>query len=76
MFVSKTEQNKNIWEKSLSNECRQLSQGNIHGLRHTYIIEFLYKSEVTKDKDVTYAKFVCNFRALKDDPYRIRITVG
>ena len=69
-------QNKNIWIKSLSNEWGRLAQGNIHGVRSTDIIEFIPQSKVPKNRNVTYATFVCDYRPLKDEPYRVRITVG
>ena len=68
--------NWDIWVKSLSNEWGRLAQGNIHGVRSTDTIEFIHHHEVPTDRDVTYAAFVCDYRALKEEPYRIRITVG
>ena len=43
----------------------------------TDTIDFIAKSEVPPDrwKDVTYASIVCNYRAEKDDPNWVRITV-
>ena len=32
--------------------------------------------EVPKDKQVTYALYVCDYRLLKDKPYYMRITIG
>lgn len=68
--------NKHIWEKSLCNEWRRLAQGNIHRVRNTNMIDFVHKSELPKKKAVMYATFVCDYRALKYDPYRVCITVG
>ena len=68
--------NKHIWEKSLSNEWGRLAQGNIHGLRKTDTIDFVHKLKLLKEKAVTYATFFCDYRALKDDPHRVPITVG
>ena len=68
--------NSNIWEQSLSNEWGRLAQGNDKGVKGTNTIAFILKSEVPSDKKVTYASYVCDYRPLKDEPYRVRITVG
>ena len=41
----------------------------------TNAINFIKKSEVPHDKTVTYSKMVCNYRPLKDNNYRIGLTV-
>ena len=45
-------------------------------MKGTDTIDFIYQNQVPTDKDVTYATFVCNYRPLKQEAYRIRITVG
>ncbi len=65
-----------VWNKSLSNEYGRLAQGNKYGVRSTDTIEFITKEEVPAGRDVTYASFVCDYRPLKSEPYRIRIVVG
>ena len=67
---------RHIWTKSLSNEWGRLAQGNDAGVRSTDTIDFIHKQEVPVDRDVTYATFVLDYRPLKSEPYRIRITVG
>ena len=67
---------KGIWTQSLSNEWGRLAQGNDNGVRSTDTIEFIFKYEVPKDSDVTYATYVLDYRPLKTEPYRVRITVG
>ena len=39
---------------------------------------FIHKHEIPQDrlKDVTYIKFIASIRTEKDDPYRIRATLG
>ena len=54
----------------------RLAQGNDHGVRGTDDMQFISQSEVPKDKKVTYASYTCDYRHLKDEPYRVRITVG
>ena len=67
---------KDNWTKILSNEWGRLAQGNRYGVRITDTIDFIHQHEVPDGRDVTYATFVCDYRPLKDDPYRGRITVG
>ena len=65
-----------IWTQSLSNEWGRLAQGNDAGVVSTNTIDFVHQHEVPKDRDVTYATFVLDYRPLKTEPYRVRITVG
>jgi len=62
--------------KVLSNEIGRLTKGNIHGLKSTDTIEFIFKSEVPNGRDINYATFVCDCRPLKDDPWRVRCVAG
>ena len=64
------------WSKSLSNEWGRLSKGNDHGVKGTETIDFIYKHQVPPENKVTYASYVCDYRPLKEEPYRVRITVG
>ena len=68
--------NASTWYKSLSNEWGRLAQGNDNGVKGTDTITFIHRSEVPTNKQVTYASYVCDYRPLKDEPYRVRITVG
>lgn len=65
-----------IWDKSLSNEWGRLAQGNIHGVLATDTIEFISINELPNIATVTYASFVCDYRPLKNEPWRVRIVVG
>ena len=67
---------KDIWNKSMSNELGRLAQGNKYGIKSNDAIDFIYKCEVPKEKKVTYANFVCDYRPLKSDPNRVRLVVG
>ena len=53
-----------------------LTQGNIHGVTSTDTIDFIHKYEVPDGKRVTYATYVVDYRPLKNEQYRVRITVG
>ena len=64
------------WTRSLSNEWGRLASGNIYGVKGTKTIRFIRKGQVPKDRDVTYATFVCSIKPLKQETHRVRITVG
>ena len=68
--------NKHIWHRSLSNEWGHLAQGNDVGINGTDTIVFIPQSAVPRDKKVIYASMVCDYRPLKDEKYRVRITIG
>ena len=65
----------NVWEIAVSNELGRLAQG-INNIKGNDVIDFIYKHEVPKNKIVTYARMVCDYRPLKDEKYRLRLTVG
>ena len=65
-----------IWQKSLSNEWGRLADGNIYGIKGTKTITFISKHAVPRDRDVTYATYVCDIKPLKAETHRVRITVG
>ena len=64
------------WGKALSNEWGRLAQGNKHGVVATNTILFITKDEIPQGRDITYASFVCDYRPLKSEPFRIRIVAG
>jgi hypothetical protein len=65
-----------IWTQALSNELGRLAQG-IHGrVVATDTIDFIQRSEVPTGKKVTYGNCICDYRPLKSEPYRVRLTVG
>ena len=45
-------------------------------MKGTNTIQFIYRRDMPKDKQVTYASYVCDYRPLKEEPYRVRITIG
>ena len=65
-----------IWRESLSNEWGRLAQGNNAGVCSTDTIDFIHCKEVPVGRDITYASFVLDYRPLKTEPHRVRITVG
>jgi hypothetical protein len=68
--------NGKIWDTSLANEFGRLAQGNGDALAGTDTIDFIHRSDVPTDKKVTYGNFICDYRPLKSEPYRVRLTVG
>ena len=66
---------KRIWDLSVAREIGRLAQG-IFKVKGNNAIDFIPKSEVPKNKIVTYANMVCDFRPRKEDQYRVRLTVG
>ena len=69
-------EDKAIWLQSLSNEWGRLAQGNDSGVQFNDVIDFISQQEVPRDRDVTYATYVLDYRPLKTQPHRVRITVG
>jgi len=65
-----------VWKKAMSNEMGRLAQGNIHGAKYTDTIEFVPKHSIRTGRDITYANFVLDYRLLKSEPNRVRLTVG
>ena len=71
-----------IWQKSLSNEFAQLTQGvgksrsSVEKKYGTNTIFFIPKSEIPQGAKVTYTSFVCDIQPLKTKKHRKRLTVG
>ena len=64
------------WLPALSNEWGRLATGNNKGVAHTDTIRFIPFDKVPADRKVTYASFVCDYRPLKDEKWRVRLVVG
>ena len=71
-----TGQNSAIWKRSISNELGRLSDGIPGRVRGTKAIKWIYKKDVPSNKKVTYANMVCDYRPLKEEKYRVRLTIG
>ena len=66
---------KRRWVQAGINEFARLAQG--HGdTEGMDVVEFIDKSSVPRDKQVTYARYVVDYRPEKDEPWRLRITCG
>ena len=66
------------WGKAYGKEIGRLAQGIPGEVDGTDTIVFIARGEVPEDRwrDVTYGRICANYRPEKDDPYRIRLTVG
>ena len=64
------------WNRGLENELGRLSNGISNRVTGSKTINFIHKADVPKNKKVTYANFICDYRELKDEKYRVRLTLG
>ena len=69
---------RDTWLNAYGKELGRLAQGLPGIVTGTDTIAFIQRSHVPHDRwtDVTYGRIVANFRPEKEDPYRIRLTVG
>ena len=67
---------KSIWENLLDNELGRLSNGLPQKLLGTKTIAFIFKHEIPQGRKITYANMVCDFRPLRTEKYRVRLTIG
>ena len=70
---------KERWLQAMCKELGRLSNGYKDMTPGMKAMEFMNKEEVEqipKDKRITYARIIADYREQKADPYRIRITVG
>ena len=69
---------RDVWTKAMAKELGRLAQG-YGDTKGTNTIRFLTHEEIRNipaDRTVTYARIVVDYRPQKDDPNRVRITVG
>eukprot|EP00804_Cyclotella_cryptica_P002702 CCRYP_009617-RA/>CCRYP_009617-RA protein AED:0.39 eAED:0.39 QI:0/0/0/1/1/1/2/0/572 len=66
------------WRKAYGKELGRLAQGIPGLIQGTNTIVFIAKDDVPTDRsrDVTYGRICANFCPEKEDPHRIRLTVG
>ena len=68
---------KDIWLKSLANDFGRLAQGVKDRMpTGNSTIFFIHPSEIPAHKKVTYGRLVLDIRPLREEKYRVRITVG
>ena len=59
----------------VSHEFGRLMKGLKGGIQGTETMRFIQKHEVSYDKKVTHARFVCDYRPKKEQKERTRIAV-
>ena len=63
------------WGVSLSNELGRLSQG-IRTIQGNNALNFIPKENIPSNKKIAYANMICDYRPLKSEKYRVRLTIG
>ena len=63
------------WKQALSNELVRLTKGNDAGVIAQDAMDFITYNELPQNAKVAYASFVCDYRPLKDEPWRVRLVV-
>ena len=67
---------KAYWNRGLDNEMGRLSNGIPNRITGSNTINFIHKNAIPKNKKVTYANLVCDFRPHKEEKHRVRLTLG
>jgi hypothetical protein len=70
---------KELWVPAMSKELHRLAQGKAGITKGTNTIFYMTHNEIRvipTDRTVTYARIVIDHRPQKEDPNRVRITVG
>ena len=65
-----------IWSKALENELGRLAQGYKNRVQAQDAMDFIFHHEIPSDRKITYSNFVCDYRPLKSEKFRVRMTVG
>jgi hypothetical protein len=70
---------RDVWSKSMTKELARLAQGLDGITKGTNTVFYLDPDDIhaiPKDRTVTYARIVVDYRPQKTDPNQVRITVG
>ena len=69
---------KEVWTKAMCKELGRLVQGYVEkeGTNTIFFMTIDEIKQIPKDRTVTYARIVVDYCPQKDDPNRVRITVG
>eukprot|EP00957_Ditylum_brightwellii_P112989 8615853-Ditylum_brightwellii.AAC.1 len=73
--LTKHKKYKEVWIRAFTKELDQLAQGKC-GYNGTNTIFFVKKYNVPKGRKSIYGRIVCDYRPQKQDPNRVRLTVG
>jgi hypothetical protein len=66
---------KPVWERAFANELGRLAQA-IRDVIGTNTIEFIFASEIPRDRTVTYGRLVCDIQPQKTEQHHVSLTVG
>ena len=61
---------------ALANDLGRLTNGVHSRVRATNTIRFILWCDISSDRQITYANFICDYRIHNSEPYRIRLKVG
>ena len=64
-----------VWGPALENELGRLSQGFKNRVKAQDAMDFITFAEIPQDRKVTYANFICDYRPLKTEKFRVRMTI-
>ena len=64
------------WSRSLENELGRLPQGFKNRVTPQDALDFIRFNKVPQERKVTYANFVCDYRPLKAEKFRVRMMIG
>jgi hypothetical protein len=69
---------KDVWTEAFCKELGRLDQGwkETEGTQTLFFMTHDEIKRIPKDRTVTYARIVVNYRPQQSDPNRVRITVG
>ena len=68
---------KDVWLRALDNELGRLAQGfSPNKIQGTNTLCFVHKNHIPVNKKMTHTNFVCDLQPLKEEMYRVRMTVG
>ena len=65
-----------IWKQSAANEFGNFMEGLKRGTIGTQTMKMVHRSDIPKYRNVTYARFVCNYRPQKEEANICCITLG
>ena len=64
------------WHKALSNELGWPTQRNFTGVKWTNTMDFIHHFDIPYHSKITYASFVCDYRPLRSELWRVRLVIG
>ena len=65
-----------VWTKACANEFGRLMNGVGDRVAGTNTMRVVHKANIPRDRNVTYANFVCDLRPNKPEKHRVRMCVG